>query len=117
LGYHELGAVHIRYLNKPPPNLFRVLLQSSIRTPRNAFQMSAEFKQELIEIESGSCYSGSDYDTDYSDTTSLSSTLYEYTYENGRRYGGPHAEKYMLPNDQKEEGRLDLRHHLWNLGL
>lgn len=57
-----------------------------------------------------------DVESDYSssagsDTTSVSSTVYNYQYENGRRYHNFRAGKYLLPNDEAEQERLDLAHH------
>lgn len=36
-------------------------------------------------------------------------------YENGRRYHAYHAGEYPLPNDEKEQDRLDMQHHLYSL--
>ncbi|KAF2741837.1 S-adenosyl-L-methionine-dependent methyltransferase [Sporormia fimetaria CBS 119925] len=52
-------------------------------------------------------------------TTSLKSSVLQYRYENGRRY---HAfvdddGKYMFPNDEEENDRLDLWHHIQTLSL
>lgn len=50
-------------------------------------------------------------------TISLSDSIMDYVYENGRRYHSyPHA-LYAFPNDEQEQDRLDLMHHLWNLAL
>lgn len=50
-------------------------------------------------------------------TISLSESITDYVYENGRRYHSyPHA-LYAFPNDEQEQDRLDLMHHLWNLAL
>ena len=46
----------------------------------------------------------------------MSSSLYTYTYENGRRYHS-YKEGYLLPNDDTERDRLDLTHHLFCLTL
>ena len=61
----------------------------------------------------------SDYDSDSvsSDLTSVSSSIFEYQYENGRRYHAYRAGRYMLPNDEKEQERLDLMHHVFRLAL
>lgn len=61
----------------------------------------------------------SDYDSTASSTASVNSSLFSYTYENGRRY---HSYKesgsgYLLPNDSTEAERLDLTHHLFCLTL
>jgi len=48
-----------------------------------------------------------------SKTTSLASGAFDYQYENGRRYHNYRAGKYTMPNDDQEQDRLDLAHHLW----
>ncbi|KAK5202948.1 hypothetical protein LTS03_009624 [Exophiala xenobiotica] len=64
-------------------------------------------------------YSDEGYDTASiaSDLTSLKSSVMNYEYENGRRYHGYQAGKYMLPNDDKEQERLDVLHHVFRLTL
>jgi SAM-dependent methyltransferase len=52
-----------------------------------------------------------------SDTTSLASSVWNYTYENGRRYHAYRHGEYPLPNDEAEQDRLDLMHHLHKLIL
>jgi len=46
------------------------------------------------------------------------SSVRHYKYENGRRY---HAfgkeDAYALPNDETEQDRLDLYHHIWSMIL
>ncbi|WQF77262.1 Putative S-adenosyl-L-methionine-dependent methyltransferase superfamily [Colletotrichum destructivum] len=46
---------------------------------------------------------------------SLRSSILDYRRENGRTYHRLSDGKYMLPNDEKEQDRLDLTHHLWLL--
>ena len=43
--------------------------------------------------------------------------MYAYTYENGRRYHAFRAGTYPLPNDEDEQDRLDLAHHIFKLIL
>jgi hypothetical protein len=45
-----------------------------------------------------------------SDTTSLSSSVFNYVYENGRRYASERLGNYLLPNDETEQERLDMFH-------
>lgn len=45
---------------------------------------------------------GSDYDSAASDTTSLASSLFHYTYENGRRYH---------PQRERDESYVGSHHH------
>jgi SAM-dependent methyltransferase len=52
-----------------------------------------------------------------SSTTSLSSTIYKHRHENGRTYHAFKGDegKYAFPNDDTENDRLDLQHHLFSL--
>ncbi|KAK2747892.1 hypothetical protein FQN55_004769 [Onygenales sp. PD_40] len=54
---------------------------------------------------------------DYTDYESIASTIPNYIYQNGRRYHSYHAEKYLLPNDEREQERLDFLHHIFRLTL
>jgi SAM-dependent methyltransferase len=47
----------------------------------------------------------------------VTSSIYNYRYENGRRYHAYQDGKYLLPNDEAEQDRLDLHHHLFRLIL
>lgn len=82
---------------------------------------------------------GEIFDSDVaSDTTSLKTFALRYDYMHGRRYQDREISKYLLPNDQEEQGeflasrhamfnnlpssdfltdRLDLDHHTWKLSL
>ncbi|KIW19010.1 hypothetical protein PV08_03300 [Exophiala spinifera] len=46
-------------------------------------------------------------------STSLASSVLNYTYENGRRYHAYRAGSYPLPNDEQEQDRMDSLHHIW----
>ena len=50
-------------------------------------------------------------------SASVTSSIVDYTYENGRRYHAYHQGEYPLPNDAREQERLDLLHHIWKLLL
>ncbi|KAH8147305.1 uncharacterized protein LAJ45_08783 [Morchella importuna] len=50
-------------------------------------------------------------------TQSLTSSIYEYRYENGRRYAAMKQGEYTLPNDEAEQERLDIIHHIYLLLL
>ena len=50
-------------------------------------------------------------------STSLRSSVLNYRYENGRRYHGYRDGAYMAPNDEKEQSRLDLMHHIFRMML
>ncbi|KAJ5233223.1 uncharacterized protein N7469_004989 [Penicillium citrinum] len=59
--------------------------------------------------------SSSDYDSVRSDSTSLSESIYSYVYENGRTYHAYRSGSYILPNDEREQDRLDVLHHVFRL--
>lgn len=65
--------------------------------------------------------SGSDtdsaFDANSSASTSLASSILNYEYSNGRRYHGYRSGAYVLPNDEQEQDRLDLLHHIFNMIL
>ncbi|KAF6835122.1 methyltransferase [Colletotrichum musicola] len=50
-------------------------------------------------------------------TVSITSSIFHYQYENGRRYHAYREGQYVLPNDDQEQERLDLQHHIWRLLL
>jgi hypothetical protein len=50
-------------------------------------------------------------------SASLRSSVLEYRYENGRRYHNSQGDSYMAPNDEAEQRRLDLVHHIYRLML
>lgn len=50
-------------------------------------------------------------------TTSVASSIYNYTYENGRRYHAYRDGAYLFPNDDAEQDRLDMLHHIFKLVL
>ncbi|RMJ02383.1 hypothetical protein CDV36_015346 [Fusarium kuroshium] len=49
--------------------------------------------------------------------TSLASSVINYKYENGRRYHAFRSGSYILPNDDSEQDRMDLVHHIYRLLL
>lgn len=60
---------------------------------------------------------GGDTDSVGSDLSSITSSVFEYQYENGRRYHAYRAGRYLMPNDEKEQERLDVLHHCFRLLL
>ncbi|KAH7156006.1 S-adenosyl-L-methionine-dependent methyltransferase [Dactylonectria macrodidyma] len=49
--------------------------------------------------------------------TSLASSILNYNFENGRRYHAFREGSYLLPNDEEEQDRMDLVHHLYCMAL
>lgn len=50
-------------------------------------------------------------------SASLTSSITDYQYANGRRYHAYNRGAYLLPNDEEEQDRLDLLHHVFLLIL
>ncbi|GAD92425.1 TAM domain methyltransferase, putative [Paecilomyces variotii No. 5] len=50
-----------------------------------------------------------------SSTDSLTSSVFSYQYENGRRYHAYRQGEYVIPNDEKEQDRLNLHHHIFSM--
>ncbi|KAL9589215.1 MAG: hypothetical protein Q9203_001998, partial [Teloschistes exilis] len=46
------------------------------------------------------------------DSASLTASVLDYEFENGRRYHAYKAGSYPLPNDEQELDRIDLKHHV-----
>ncbi|KAJ5175759.1 uncharacterized protein N7482_001636 [Penicillium canariense] len=49
--------------------------------------------------------SSSDFGSIRTELTSLSESIYNYVYENGRTYHAYRSGTYVLPNDEREQGR------------
>ncbi|WEW59054.1 hypothetical protein PRK78_004522 [Emydomyces testavorans] len=78
--------------------------------------MASEYEDSVIEADS----SGSDQtdsNTIATDFASIASTIPNYVYQNGRRYHSHHPDQYILPNDEREQERLDFIHHIFRLTL
>ncbi|KAK9657167.1 hypothetical protein V6Z96_001414 [Aspergillus fumigatus] len=70
----------------------------------NRETVEVEDDENLYSDDSGSFVDSSGV----SETTSLSSSIRNYKYENGRRYHAFREGSYNMPNDEKEQNRLDL---------
>ncbi|TGZ77140.1 S-adenosyl-L-methionine-dependent methyltransferase [Ascodesmis nigricans] len=55
--------------------------------------------------------SGIDNESGASSTQSLTESILQHVYENGRRYHAKSVGRYHMPSDEKEQDRLDLHHH------
>jgi SAM-dependent methyltransferase len=74
--------------------------------------------QTIYEEESSD--SGAEADTEVdnnSDSTTVTPSVTDYIYENGRRYHRYREGSYLLPNDETEQERLHLCHKIWSLLL
>ncbi|KAF2117101.1 S-adenosyl-L-methionine-dependent methyltransferase [Lophiotrema nucula] len=91
--------------------------------PGSPDQIAPELHVPNLAVEYES-HEGSDTDSAFGDdlqsyTTSLKSTVLNYRFQNGRRYHGFKADsaEYYFPNDDEENDRLDLYHHIQTLRL
>ncbi|KAJ5936703.1 hypothetical protein N7466_003153 [Penicillium verhagenii] len=79
---------------------------------------SENISDEASTHEGGSSVFDDEYFSDTSShTASLLSDVKDYSYENGRRYHSYREGHYVLPNDDQEQDRQDLLHHVRNLVL
>ncbi|KIV96833.1 hypothetical protein PV10_00650 [Exophiala mesophila] len=86
---------------------------SSPNDPSNAAM--AEFHLNIeVGSDQDSTFGGSD-EGGSTTTTSLASSVFDYVYENGRRYHKYREGSYALPNDDQEQERLDMLHHIFGL--
>ncbi|KAJ6172300.1 hypothetical protein N7470_001367 [Penicillium chermesinum] len=93
-------------------------------SPLESFQNSPgagdnDDSSSVVSVNEGaSTFSDGDYYSDNSSyTASLLSDVKNYSYENGRRYHSYREGHYVLPNDDQEQDRQDLLHHVRNLVL
>ncbi|KAJ5641746.1 hypothetical protein N7490_005746, partial [Penicillium lividum] len=115
-----------------PPSPDGHVLQSAHNQEKTYFGSSlvspASQPQLEEDVDPGNASDGSTYDASsvfdedyYSDTSShtasLLSDVKDYSYENGRRYHSYREGHYVLPNDEQEQDRQDLLHHVRNLVL
>ncbi|KAH7030077.1 putative TAM domain methyltransferase [Macrophomina phaseolina] len=77
----------------------------------------ADPPEQTIEVDDGVSEADSAFCSQSSQSTSVTSSVFNYRYENGRRYHAFREGTYALPNDEKEQDRLDLFHHISTLLL
>ncbi|CRG83579.1 Isopenicillin N epimerase component 2 [Talaromyces islandicus] len=71
-----------------------------------------------LEVDSGELYDASSFlSSTETDSGYGAPSLQSFSYENGRRYHAFRQGSYMMPNDEKEQERLDLAHHIFKLVL
>ncbi|GAM33557.1 hypothetical protein TCE0_011r00535 [Talaromyces pinophilus] len=76
-------------------------------------QIIAEDENEDYEAEDDEAY-GAEL---HSYTTSLASSVTDHKWVHGRRFHSYREGNYMFPNDEKEQDRLDMFHHMFKLAL
>jgi hypothetical protein len=90
------------------------MVDSTTPTPSNVVHTSAlEAYPDRPEQDSPTRDSAIGSTSSYA--TSLLSEVKNYKYENGRRYHSYREGQYVLPNDEQEQDREDLLHHVRSL--
>ncbi|KAI5275195.1 hypothetical protein E4T47_01714 [Aureobasidium subglaciale] len=76
------------------------------------------FDEDFPEVDEANS-SASDYGSSVSASycSSIRSNIEDYYWENGRRYHAMGGGRYLLPNDDTELDREDMKHHMWTLVL
>lgn len=101
--------------NNPPPTAVVLRKMTAVTTHPDTAIIEPELDDDSL-FEDG--------DTLATETTSITESVLDYVYENGRRY---HSQRWnckdkvgglsILPNDDTEQERLDLIHHFYLLVL
>lgn len=87
--------------------------QGQLPALNTVVQLQIDPNDNIDHIDSDSAI-GSDHSAA---STSITSSVFNYKYENGRRYHSFREGEYMLPNDEREQNRMDLHHHIFRLSL
>jgi hypothetical protein len=94
---------------EPPANgNLPALAPFSRNTPPNSFKPGAVLEADGSQSEDNASDVGS---------CSITASILDYEFENGRRYHAYKAGHYPMPNDENELDRLDLQHHIFTLLL
>lgn len=85
---------------------------SAISVGPSEEEQAAQLAETLTDVDSDAGLSNAGYETDSVDTasTSLTSSVRDYTFENGRRYHKFCEGRYNFPNDDSEQEREDMTH-------
>lgn len=103
--------------SQPLPLLSIPFLLSPPGAPLNTEDTGDQSSAASTNGETNSVFDEDYYSDTSSYTASLLSDVKNYTYENGRRYHSYREGHYVLPNDDQEQDRQDLLHHVRNLAL
>ncbi|KAH6717663.1 S-adenosyl-L-methionine-dependent methyltransferase [Leptodontidium sp. MPI-SDFR-AT-0119] len=99
--------------------------QPSLLDPEEVQELENPDTPSITTLSVDSSNHGSERDDDsalgdasiYTTSTSVRSSVFQFVQENGRTYHAYREGKYYLPNDEMEQDRLDLQHHLFLLTL
>ncbi|KAL6414270.1 hypothetical protein AUP68_00788 [Ilyonectria robusta] len=94
--------------------------QAGQKTEEPATRPEAVQTENQLEVDDDGIESDSTIDTTEQSSSflsSLKSSIYNYRYDNGRRYHAFREGTYLVPNDDEEQNRMDLIHHIYSLVL
>ncbi|KAI9679520.1 MAG: hypothetical protein M1817_005542 [Caeruleum heppii] len=100
-------------ISKPSEPIAQQAQQPENGTDVEQGQIAAEPMPAQDDLESDA--GDSSYDDTESYTTSIKSSVTNYKFEHGRRYHAYQEGKYVVPNDEQEQDRLDLQYHALRL--
>ncbi|KIW99910.1 uncharacterized protein Z518_10838 [Rhinocladiella mackenziei CBS 650.93] len=92
-------------------------LVSEIST--SSFEYNLLQLELILALDSWSAIDDNDsgYDEPTLSTTSVQSSIFDYEQENGRSYHAFRRGKYVMPNDEREQERMDIHYHSLRLTL
>jgi hypothetical protein len=98
------------YLNPPPT--YADLTPAEQAAADLEATVAAQQAEDQIEIDFSDSVTDPGYETDSlgSASSSLKSSIRNYTFENGRRYHKFREGAYNFPNDETEQDREDMKH-------
>lgn len=82
----------------------------SSRSPDGQGQEAAIEAENIVEVDPSAGDEGFDSASSYAASTSVSSSVRDYVFENARRYHKFKEGRYLLPNDEPEQEREDMKH-------
>lgn len=84
--------------------------QGIAQDPEEAETVAHQAENTIEVGEGGESDDGYETDNVSSASTSLSSSMRDYAFENGRRYHKFREGQYQFPNDEPEQAREDMKH-------
>ncbi|KAJ3516590.1 hypothetical protein NM208_g14824 [Fusarium decemcellulare] len=118
----NLTVIFVLYQQELPPNRVSHTVMAQQFGPDTQLQetlaanpLQADVGRPDNPQDGDSAYNASDASSSLQ--ASLASSILNYKYENGRRYHAFREGTYLVPNDEEEQDRMDLVHHLYCLAL
>ncbi|KAF2766273.1 S-adenosyl-L-methionine-dependent methyltransferase [Teratosphaeria nubilosa] len=118
---HDSGVFTLSDVSDQPGSSAReasISPQAEARDPEQLPDAADPLPGQPIEaIDSQSESGDSGYDEKSLSTASLRSSIFDYEHEFGRSYHSFRRGKYVIPNDEREQDRMDIHYHALRLTL